>query len=91
MNTTTLYERFPTEEERDLWRLYQRHLTYAKHASPTSEERLWNENECDLIQLELMELKDLRLDKEEFARRKAGLKARPLIHRHQRYVLIIVE
>ena len=91
MNTTTLYERFPTEEERDLWRLYQRHLMYAKCASPTSEERLWNENECDLIQEELMEIKRTRLDNEEFARRKAGLEARPLIHRHQKYVLIIVE
>ena len=90
MNTTTLYERFPTKEERDLWRLYQRSLMYAKHGN-TKEERLWNANEADLIQEELMEIKRTRLDKEEYARRKAGLEARPLIHRHQRYVLIIVE
>ena len=90
MNTTNLYERFPTKEERDLWHLYHRSLMYAEHGN-TKEERLWNANEADLAQEELMEIKRTRLDKEEYARRKAGLEARPLIHRHQRYILNIVE
>ena len=64
MNTTTLYERFPTKEERDRWWLYQRSLMYARY-STTEEARLWNENEADLIMEELMDIKQTRLDKEE--------------------------
>ena len=69
MNTTTLYERFPTKEERDLWWEYQRHETYARH-STTEEEKLWNENEADLIQEKLMDIRQTRLDKEEERKRK---------------------
>ena len=62
MSTTNLYERFPTEEERDLWWTYQRKRMSAV-CSTTDEERSGYNQEAHLIMEELMYIKLKRMDK----------------------------